>query len=283
MCKLPRRRSTRPWIICASALALACFHGSTEPPAPSPARAPTGESSVTCSCQDDSSCFAAGVEHDSPEVTPPDYALAACYYQRACDLDNPTGCDNLGLMYAKGEGVPQDLSRAFMLYRKGCQRDYPMACFHVARAYELGSGIARHAANAVNYYAQVCESSLRLAAATACFNLGMMNLQGLGIPAAPARGVPLLEKACTLGQAAACTALGVAISSGLDGSTPDPGRAATLFEQGCERGSQDGCYNLALAYHHGKGVPPDDSRAELLFAKACRLGVKEACTPRAAP
>ena len=224
-----------------------------------------------------SACFQAGVKYDSPEDRAPDLPRAADYYRKACDLGNPTGCDNLGLMHAKGEGVPKDPVKAFKLYNKGCQTGYPMACFHVGRARETGTGTQPDPAAAATHYGKVCASDLEKAAAVACFNLGAMKLRGLGVAVDVKEGLRLVELGCKRGNGDSCTTWGVALGNGMGSEPPNLKRAAELFQQGCDVGSLDGCFNLALAYRGGDGVTKSKEQArELLFA-ACAKGSQASC------
>ena len=39
----------------------------------------------------------------------------------------------------------------------------------------------------------------------------------------------------------------------------------------------EGCYNLAVQYHNGKGVKRNIFKAKKLYRKACNLGFKKSC------
>lgn len=48
-------------------------------------------------------------------------------------------------------------------------------------------------------------------------------------------------------------------------------------EQACMKGSPDGCFNRALDYYDGAGVPQDIAKAVSFFSKACELGLSNSC------
>jgi uncharacterized protein len=277
-------------LVLIAASAFGCKRSSTgsrdETAAHGESPAVVGESKdpeVGCEKGNAHACFEAGVKYDSPKHRTPDPGRAASYYRKACDLGSPTACDNLGSMYSNGDGVPRNAELAFTLYSKGCEAEYPVACFHVARAHETGRGTPASVDKAAHFYEGVCATdptnrtgypTVEEAVATACFNLGTMKLRGLGDIR---EGRRLVELGCTRGNADSCTAWGVALGQGLGSEPADAKRAAELFQRGCESGSLDGCYNLALAYRDGDGVPRNKLRADEIFSKACAMGSDAAC------
>lgn len=254
--------------------------------APSRVASDANDPEPGCEKGDAHACFEAGVKYDSPEKGMPDLGRAADYYRKACDLGNPTACDNLGLMHFEGDAVPQNAELAFTLYSKACETGYPTACFHVARAHETGSGTPASANKAAQLYETVCATdptartgnpAVEKAVATACFNLGAMKLREPGGPADIREGRRLVELGCMRGIADSCTAWGVALAQGSLSEPKDAKRAAGLFQQGCDLGSLVGCYNLALAYRDGEGIPRNKLRAEEILSKACSVGSDVAC------
>jgi TPR repeat protein len=146
----------------------------------------------------------------------------------------------------------------------------------------------------------------------ACASLGSWLVDGNGLPADPARGLALMEKACDGGRAEACGQLawryrqgtGVAADAGRStaflekgcgagdgkaclaaaadhsggGDEGDPAAAARLFESACKRGEKSGCLSLAWALQQGEGVTRDLPRAASLYENACNAGDAGSCT-----
>ena len=52
-------------------------------------------------------------------------------------------------------------------------------------------------------------------------------------------------------------------------------KALVLFEESCNGGNRQGCFNLAVMYKHGQGIVPNRQKSEALFFLACRGDVKE--------
>ncbi len=72
--------------------------------------------------RNDAEClFLLGAFYAEGDIFPPDYALAASYYQRAVDLGMREAYGNLADLYRYGRGVPQDVARARALTVKGAE------------------------------------------------------------------------------------------------------------------------------------------------------------------
>ena len=79
---------------------------------------------------------------------------------------------------------------------------------------------------------------------------------------------PLLDQACTGGNAQACDDLGFMFAY-KQGVGQDLKQAAALFTTACEGGNADGCYNIGNFYYVGTLNVVDYARAKPLLAKAC--------------
>jgi hypothetical protein len=62
-----------------------------------------------------------------------------------------------------------------------------------------------------------------------------------------------------------------------DGEFPDYVGARTAFEQSCELGNGDGCFNLGNMLRKGEGGVQDYKGARLAHEQACRLGTLVSC------
>lgn len=99
--------------------------------------------------------------------------------------------------------------------------------------------------------------------------------RSVGGPVPPA-SVDSLSHACDGNDGRACLILGGAYASGR-GVTQDYGRAATLYQRGCELGAPRSCAGLAMLYQRGLGVQADTARARSLYQRACAGGDRQAC------
>jgi hypothetical protein len=94
--------------------------------------------------------------------------------------------------------------------------------------------------------------------------------------------IPLLDQACTAGDAQACSDLGHLYEwaphfTEADSVTQDYPRALKLLAKACDAGNADGCTHLGSLYDVGRGVPEDLTRAAALYTKGCDGGNGAAC------
>ncbi|MEQ8411577.1 MAG: tetratricopeptide repeat protein [Erythrobacter sp.] len=91
----------------------------------------------------------------------------------------------------------------------------------------------------------------------------------------------LFAPLCDAGVGTACYNLGIMVMNGRGGPV-DKTRAANLFLQGCEErysdnADQDSCFNYGLALEKGWTGAPDLSRAVTYYVRACDLGQPNGC------
>ncbi|MBI4955313.1 MAG: sel1 repeat family protein [Myxococcales bacterium] len=126
------------------------------------------------------------------------------------------------------------------------------------------------------------ENACTAGVAAGCALLGEMLAQGF---ASEGPAVRFLTLGCDGGDLEACHGLARLLARDSAAQCPtcrylvtkDPARAAALFEQVCGAGVDRACYELALAYEHGRGVSQDLAHAAELHAGACEAEVPEAC------
>ena len=110
-----------------------------------------------------------------------------------------------------------------------------------------------------------------------CYRLGMYLHEELqAIPVCYQK----VTKACALGHVKACTEVAIHLYRGIglpEGESPDPAKAAHMFEQSCNRDDTLACYQLAGIVLQGQVAPADPQRAHSLFTRACEARVPEAC------
>jgi TonB family protein len=85
------------------------------------------------------------------------------------------------------------------------------------------------------------------------------------------------SRACGDGDAIACWLLGTMHRDGI-GVRRDERRAAALYEQACAAGVKVGCLYAAAAYASGRGVKKDESRATALLG-SCATKDSNGCDP----
>jgi TPR repeat protein len=120
------------------------------------------------------------------------------------------------------------------------------------------------------------ERNCNMGVAQACFTLGNMYFNGLGVSKDYSKAIELYSKACNSGLAAGCTKLGAMYVLGW-GVSKNYNKAVELFSKACNSGLAAGCTSLGLMYFNGWGVSKDYSKATELFSEACILGDAKAC------
>lgn len=95
----------------------------------------------------------------------------------------------------------------------------------------------------------------------------------------PGRAVALLERACSLGDAAGCAGAARLVGRGV-GTRPDRARQIELLSRACLLGDGLACAAPTRVFTLGDeraGIAKDPRRAASLREKACLAGIEEAC------
>lgn len=184
-------------------------------------------------------CDSIGDHYKSEES----YEQALIFHKKACRLESANGCNSVGIRYAKGEWGKQDITIANQFYERACNLGSGPACNNFGRAFMHWHEI---------------DPQIKLD---------------------EARGLELLELACTLEQQNGCSGAGSAYKDG-NGTKVDYKRANQYFIRGCDElnnSAASACYNMALQYEKGKGVSKNRKQAKRYYKKACKLGYEVAC------
>ena len=191
-----------------------------------------------------------------------DPALAARYYQIACDAGELDACLGLANLYESGRGVVEDRAAAQRLYRRACDRGHGCMAlaFHLV---DSDHGKDRDEARAI--FERLCAGG----DATACYQRG---------DRAPTRrdGAPWFARACDAGDDRGCTDLARAYA---DDEYPgvDAAGATRALEQLCDRGKARACDLAGQRHVEGKGTRKDLARARALQRRACEAGDLDGC------
>ena len=158
-------------------------------------------------------------------------------YTKACDGGFKLACRNLGLMYRDGRGVPADLAKAEVLLDKACKANVAFAC---KNAGDLDAMVSAKGGSrwkqAIGHYKQGCDSG----DPTACRQLGVMYLEGKGLPKSTSAARVWLERACLPDDAVACRLLGLMVLHGI-GVANDVERGKQLLARACEAKDDEAC------------------------------------------
>lgn len=171
------------WFIVAGTVAsMGCPGGGTQTPRNAPA------SPTACDEGKLRSCYELGKKYAADQKDPQAKIQARRYFKTACDGGLVIGCDEL----RKTDEAQ-------------CGNSIPDACYNLGEMYRVGNKATKpDAAKARTYYKAACSEGT----AGACYQLGLLWLEGQGGPADETRGKYFLEEACKAKHTGACRKLG---------------------------------------------------------------------------
>ena len=118
---------------------------------------------------------------------------------------------------------------------------------------------------AAAYYRRGCD----LGDARACTNLGVTFENGQGVFRDDVKAAELYAKGCTGHDAHGCTYLGFMYQGGR-GVPRSPVKAYEMFLAGCDGAHSVGCTHLGILYEEGEGVALDYGRAGRFYSQGCQ-------------
>lgn len=141
-----------------------------------------------------------------------------------------------------------------------------VACNELGDKYVEGKdGVAADPAKGARYYEKGCDKGMRLA----CRNLGLLYVDGRGVPMNRGKAIELLDRSCAAGLGLACEELAEIFDQGKAGGSIDAAKAVNAYQRGCDMGSGRACGQLGRHYKDGNGVPKDVPRGIGLYEKGC--------------
>jgi TPR repeat protein len=148
------------------------------------------------------------------------------------------------------------------------QPDSGAAVYQLSRMATLGLGEPRNDSRATNLLRRASDLGYGVAKIDYAFALG----NGRGAPKNGAEAVRILEEAARGGDLEAIVTLGRALRFGWWGVTKDEARAASLFQQGMDRGSVSATALYAQMLIAGTGVAKDETRGVELLKQSAERG-----------
>ena len=119
-----------------------------------------------------------------------------------------------------------------------------------------------------------CARPLTKATLTRDTTLGLMYVEGLGVPQDYAQALAWFRKAADQGNATAQYNIGAMYNEGR-GVPQDFTQAAAWFRKSAEQGIAAAQYNLGLMYAKAQGVPQDSAQAYMWLNLAADKGHKD--------
>jgi TPR repeat protein len=241
-----------------------------------------------CDAKLANACFerAELLEGRTPGLTP-DLETARALYQQACEANVPKSCTYGGLLALKlnAKAMPaEERERIVKRMQQGCSVERePDACRHWGAWLASGEhGVKKDGAKAAEVLGPLCVKAETSEDATfACYQLGKLNEQGVGIARNVLGAGTFYQKACSAKHAPACLAYANLLWNGPQGFQKDPEAAVVVFKQQCKdtvKGSQsEACVSLANAEMVGIGTVRNLDQAKARLQIQCDAGLQSGC------
>ena len=155
--------------------------------------------------------------------------------------------------------------------RRRAEQGDSSAQYNLGVIYLNGKGVPQDYSEAVSWFRKAAEQGV----AGAQYNLGLMYANGHGVPQDYQEAVSWFRKAAEQGKASAQHNLGVMYHNGQGVPQGLPG-GGELVRKAAEQGYASAQYNLGLMYANGQGVPQDYVQAHKWFILAASLTTERA-------
>lgn len=129
-------------------------------------------------------------------------------------------------------------------------------------------------AESFNLFNQACNE---LGDADGCLGLGLMYMYAIGTNGNHQKALTYYRKACSGGNALACSNLASLYDTGTDTIPQDKLMASELYMVGCSGGDVFACNNLGYMYANGLGVKKDYFKSLQYYKFACDAGSSLGC------
>lgn len=181
---------------------------------------------------------------------------------------DPTAQHLMGMVYITGKGRPQNDEQALRWFREGADKGHVPSAHNLAVILERSPGALRDPASAQRWYRYAAERGFARSQA----NLGRWLVRS---HETLDEGRAWLEKAEAQGEPLAKLELGLLMLNG-KGVPRDDAKAAALIRQAAEGGERDAQYHLGVLYGAGRGFAKDDQEGHRWIRKAADAGSADA-------
>lgn len=187
-------------------------------------------------------CANAGTMEDHGRGMPRNRAQALKDYARGCELGHGRACVYLAWAYQDGDGFQKSTERAIHYYRLGVELSSPLAYSGLGRIYETGLGVQRDLVRASQLYKEGCEHDS--AKACARLGAMTLAGKGVEANAGGTESLALYEKACDLEDGPSCLEVAemyILIDKATQGIVGDSQKVRRLLERACRLGVAEAC------------------------------------------
>jgi uncharacterized protein len=191
-----------------------------------------------------------------------DVVRALDLYEKAAVAGDVLAMSHGGLLYSNRK-APGDMARAVSLFERGATTGDTASIYLAGECYLLGKGVAPDTVKGLDYLNQA--ASRDYPAAIDCLGAYYHRTKN------HAKALSFLERGRRLDWAPSFGNLGVLYMNG-DGVPRDPAAAAALFRQGAEKGDASSMFNYAQCLEGGVGLNADATEAGKWYEQAAAKG-----------
>ena len=191
-----------------------------------------------------------------------DYALSVQWFQKAVENGSDVANVNLGTAYEYGWGVATDLKEALRLLRKAADSGNAAAKSQLGTLYFTGLGVQKDFEKAFELF----QESAQQRDASGEANLANM-LRTSEAHRNYTKAMRMFNRAAAQGNPTAMTGLGVMYLNG-EGVPQDEVKAMDWFSRAADLGDGWAMMNIGYVHAYGEGVAQDCMEAKVWFTKA---------------
>jgi len=158
---------------------------------------------------------------------------------QACDQADPYGCDELGnaLYDAEGLGQKGSLGRAHTAYEKACKLGRALGCLNEGWMLRRGEGTSKDPRRSRELFRFACDQQVF----AGCAALGYDLLDDAQNPSEYAEGTRWARLSCEHDEAFGCFSLGAAMAYGTGSDLPKAREGLALLQRACKLGLANAC------------------------------------------
>ena len=198
-----------------------------------------------------------------------DQKRALFWYERAAEMEQPDALNNIGSMYQHGDGgMEVDLVKAREYYVRAVAAGCGGAMSNLAHFYSNGRGGLEADPKKAM---KLFKAAVRQGYANAAVSVGYRYDNGVHCRKSVVKALYWYRVAEKADDAQACYNLAVTYYHG-DGVPQDHARAVALLRRGVEQRHPASCWLLGMAYEFGRSVDEDLERSLELYERASDLG-----------
>ncbi|MEN3931198.1 tetratricopeptide repeat protein [Microvirga sp. W0021] len=196
--------------------------------------------------------------------------IAADWYDKAAQLNDPHAMSILGLMMYEGIGVPRDAARGKILLEKSAGKGNALAAYNLGLIM-ISSDSPVEIAHAAMLFQKAAEADIP----DAQHALGFLYLQGRGLEKNSEEAAKWFLRAADNGSIAGEVEYAILAYKG-EGMPANAELAAKYFKRAAYKGNAIAQNRLARLYAVGRGVPQDKVEAASWHMLAASKGLADA-------